>query len=293
MIEKHGPGDRGEIDLAQLERWTGRQESAEDLLALSPVRALAATLDRDPMAQAEGGVLPPLYHWLYFPVLAKWSELALDGHAKKGGFMPPVPYPRRMFAGARVDFHGDLRIGSRVRRVATIASVDAKQGRSGPLVFVTVRYALSDDEGLKIEEEQDIAYRPASESKALPPQPERVAPQADFSREIVPDETLLFRFSALTFNAHRIHYDLPYARGEGYPSLVVHGPLTAVLLADLVTRETGAGLRHFSFRAQSAFFLGERLRLIGKRDGDRIDLAALDEQGIVGLRATARTTQRD
>ncbi|HSG65615.1 MAG TPA: MaoC family dehydratase N-terminal domain-containing protein, partial [Gammaproteobacteria bacterium] len=213
-----------ELDLTLLESWQGREESSEDLLALTPVRALAATLDRDPAGHVEGAILPPLYHWLYFPILARSSELAADGHARKGGFMPPVPYPRRMFAGARIDYHGVLRIGSRVRRVARIEAVSAKEGRSGPLAFVTVRYEISDDEGLKIVEEQDIAYRPASEPKA-PPRPERDAGVADFRREIEPDEALLFRFSALTFNAHRIHYDLPYARGEGYPALVVHGPL--------------------------------------------------------------------
>lgn len=278
-----------ELDLALLERWQGRQESSEDLLALTPVRALAATLDRDPAAHAEGAILPPLYHWLYFPSLARSSELAADGHARKGGFMPPVPYPRRMFAGARIDYHGVLRIGSRVRRIATIASVSAKEGRSGPLAFVTVRYELSDDEGLKLVEEQDIAYRPASASKAPPARPEPAVPEPDFGREITPDETLLFRFSALTFNAHRIHYDLPYARGEGYPALVVHGPLTAMLLADLVVRETGAEtLKHFSFRAKSAFFLGERMTLVGRRAGSDIELAALDAHGRVGLTAAAR-----
>jgi 3-methylfumaryl-CoA hydratase len=152
-----------------------------------------------------------------------------------------------------------------------------------------VRYAISDDEGLKIVEEQDIAYRPASapESPAAPPEP--VVPARDFSREVAPDEALLFRFSALTFNAHRIHYDLPYARGEGYPALVVHGPLTAMLLADLVSRETGAAvLRHFSFRAKSALFLGEKITLLGKRNGRDVDLAALTEHGVVGLTAAAR-----
>lgn len=277
-----------ELDTAVLMSWEGRREETEDLLALTPVRALAATLDRDPAAHIDGGILPPLYHWLYFPILARWSDLAADGHAKKGGFMPPVPYPRRMFAGARLDFHGALRIGSRVRRLATIKNVSVKEGRSGPLVFVTVRYELSDDDGLKLVEEQDIAYRPATKSTAPPPRPEATVPAADCRREITPDEALLFRFSALTFNAHRIHYDLPYARGEGYPALVVHGPLTAVLLADLVMRETGATtLRQFSFRARSAFYLGERITLLGTRNGDEIELTAMSDQGVAGLTAKA------
>lgn len=277
-----------ELDPTVLKSWEGRREQAEDLLALTPVRALAATLDKDPAAHTDGGLLPPLYHWLYFPLLTRWRDLATDGHAEKGGFMPPVPYPRRMFAGARLDFYGTLRIGSRVHRLATIKNVSVKQGRSGPLVFVTVRYELSDHDGIKLVEEQDIAYRPASESKAPPRRREIAVPAADFEREITPDEALLFRFSALTFNAHRIHYDLPYAQREGYRALVVHGPLTAVLLADLVTRETSATtLRHFSFRANNAFYLGERIALLGTRTGDEVELTAMSDRGIAGLTAKA------
>ena len=280
-----------DLDIDQLRTWEGREEVREDLLALSPAQALAATLDHDPETLAEGEVLPPLYHWLYFPFLTKESELAADGHAKKGGFMPPVPFPRRMFAGARVDYRGQLRIGARVQRVASIGSVTYKEGRSGRLVFVTVRYEISDSEGLKLVEEQDIAYRPATSSKAGPPPQQDMVPDADFSREVVPDERMLFRFSALTFNAHRIHYDLPYAQGEGYPALVVHGPLTAVLLADLVTRGTGAlSLKRFSFRARSAFYLGDRITLLGKRHGDRIELTAISDQRVTGLTANATLT---
>jgi 3-methylfumaryl-CoA hydratase len=276
-----------DIDLELLRGWEGREERREDELVLTPAQALAATLDYDPNALVVGASLPPLYHWLYFPFLTRESELAADGHAKKGGFMPPVPFPRRMFAGARVQYHGDLRIGDRVQRVATVKSVVYKEGRSGRLVFVTVCYQISDREGLKIVEEQDIAYRPATKSNAPAP-PKDTLPEADFSRDIVPDEALLFRFSALTFNAHRIHYDLPYALREGYPALVVHGPLTAVLLADLVVREAEcATLKSFSFRAKRAFFLGDRITLLGKRNAARIELTAISEKGVVGLTAEA------
>lgn len=280
-----------EAELERLRSWEGREESSEDLIAATPARALAVTLDHDAGSIVEGAILPPLYHWLYFPVLARSSELAADGHAKKGGFMPPVPFPRRMFAGARIDYHGALRIGERVSRTATIRSVSYKQGRSGPLIFVTVRYSIYASGSLKLVEEQDIAYRPASESRAGPPAARPAPPKADFSRVIVPDERLLFRFSALTFNAHRIHYDLPFARGEGYSALVVHGPLTAVLLADLVARGTGAReLEHFSFRASRAFVLGDTIRLLGWSNGREVDLSAVGDGGVVGL--TARATLR-
>ena len=277
-----------EIDLDLLRSWEGREETREDVISLAPVQMLAATLDRDPAAFSDGDLLPPLYHWLFFPSLTRTSDLARDGHARLGEFMPPVPFPRRMFAGARMDYRGELRIGQRVERVARIEAVRYKEGRTGPLVFVTVTYELSDADGLKLVEEQDIAYRPATGSKSSAPKGEGSPPQADFSREIVPDEALLFRFSALTFNAHRIHYDLPYTKGEGYPAIVVHGPLTAVLLADLVTHETGQPtLEHFSFRAKSAFFLGGRITLLGKRTGESVDLTAMSEKGIAGLTASA------
>ena len=277
-----------EVDLDLLRSWEGREVLNEDVLSLTPVQMLAATFDRDPEAFAEGDGLPPLYHWLYFSSLTKSVDLARDGHTRLGAFMPPVPFPRRMFAGARVEYRGTLRIGDRVKRVARIAAVRYKEGRSGPLVFVTVAYEISDADGLKLIEERDIAYRPAMALQGGSPGAESSSPQADFSREIVPDERLLFRFSALTFNAHRIHYDLPYAQGEGYPALVVHGPLTAMLLADLVTRETGRfELAHFSFRARSAFFLGDRLTLLGRRVDNSMELTAVSDRGVVGLSANA------
>lgn len=277
-----------EVDLEQLRSWEGREETREDVISLAPVQMLAATLDRDPAVFAESSVLPPLYHWLFFLSLTGTGALARDGHARLGEFMPPVSFPRRMFAGARVDYHGDLHIGQRVERVARIETVRFTEGRSGPLVFVTVTYEHSDADGLKLVEQQDIAYRPATAAKGSMPASESTPPKYDFSREIVANEALLFRFSALTFNAHRIHYDLPYTQSEGYPALIVHGPLTAVLLADLVTHEMGQpALRHFSFRAKSPFFLGERIKLLGSRASQSIELTAMNDKGVAGLTASA------
>jgi 3-methylfumaryl-CoA hydratase len=194
-----------------------------------------------------------------------------------------------MFAGARVDCEGALRLGDRVRRTVSIKSVDFKQGRSGPLVFVTVAYELENDAGARLVEEQDLAYRPA---RATRPGGAAGAPvpldDASFTRTIEPDEALLFRYSALTFNGHRIHYDLAFAREEGYPALVIHGPLTATLLADLVVHETGAAqLAHFSFRAKRAFFRGEPIRLVGWQRPDGVSLLAVDQDGVARLEARA------
>lgn len=276
------------LDVDLLRRWEGREEAREDVIALAPVQALAATLDHDPETYSEGSVLPPLYHWLSFLELTRLGALASDGHAERGEFLPPVPFPRRMFAGARVEYSGDLLIGERARRISTIKTVRHTESRSGPLVFVTVSHRISNDAGLMLTEEQDIAYLASS---AAPPDSSASGierPEVDFSRELCPDECLLFRFSALTFNAHRIHYDLPYARAEGYPALVVHGPLTAVLLADLVARECARPrLRHFSFRAKHALFLGDRITLTGKRAGDVIELTALNDRRVVCLSARA------
>lgn len=277
-----------DLDLDLLRSWEGREESREDVISLAPVQMLAATLNRDPAVFSEGDVLPPLFHWLLCPSQTRSADLAHDGHERLGEFMPPVPFPRRLFAGARVDYRGELRIGERVERVARIEGVRFKEGRSGPLVFVTVVYELSTAAGLKLIEEQDIVYRPAIASQRTAPARESSQPRADFSREIVPDEPLLFRFSALTFNAHRIHYDLSYTQGEGYPALVVHGPLIAVLLADLVTHATGqAAFERFSFRAHNAFFLGDRITLLGTKAGRSIELTAINDKGVAGFTANA------
>ena len=275
-------------DLERLRDWEGREEVRDDVIALAPVQALAATLDHDPEIYLDDEILPPLYHWLFFLELTKLGGLAADGHAEKGEFMPPAPFPRRMFAGARVDYSGDLRIGESVRRVSTIAAVRPTEGRSGPVIFVTVAHRVSNESGLQLLEEQDIAYLPSAATPASSPVTEATVPAADSSREVCPDERMLFRFSALTFNSHRIHYDLPYAQSEGYPGLVVHGPLTAVFLADLIARESGRPkLQHFSFRAKSALFLGDRITLTSNRVDDAIELAAFNHKGIECVTAKA------
>jgi len=244
-----------EADIAHLKTWEGRTQTVEDVVAPDRAVAMAATLDWT-HAPEEGDVLPPGWHWMFFNGAARQSELGPDGHPKRGGFLPPVPLPRRMWAGGRLTFGAGLRIGERARRESTVAKVEAKRGRSGDLVFVVVRHRIFGAAGLAIEEEHDIVYRepPAPGAETAKPAPAPADPV--WRREIHPDPVLLFRYSALTFNGHRIHYDHPYAtKVEGYPGLVVHGPLIATLLLDLLGRERPAAkLDRFAFRAVSPLF---------------------------------------
>jgi 3-methylfumaryl-CoA hydratase len=284
--------------LDHLRDWIGRSEQREDLITATPVAALSATLDRDDPAPAAGTELPPLWHWLYFTPLTRHSELGEDGHAKRGGFLPPVPLPRRMWAGGRLDFLRPLRVGEDVTRVSTIQDVTVKQGRSGALVFVCVKHEFSNAQGLALREEHDIVYRDApapappgaSGSSGTPaPEPMAAARDEQFSREIVPDPVLLFRFSALTFNGHRIHYDRSYVTGvEGYPGLVVHGPLIATLLLDLLRRHLpDAKVKHFRFKALRPTFDIHPFSVCGKVEGKSVRLWGRDHEGWLTMQASA------
>jgi 3-methylfumaryl-CoA hydratase len=239
--------------LADYTQWVGRTEARRDIVTAAPLAALAAILDRDEPEPRDGDAAPPLAHWLYFLPTYKQSDTGPDGHAARGGFLPPIALPRRMWAGSRLEFTKPLRVGSRVERLSRIVSVAPKQGRSGALVFVTVRHEVRDEAGLVLSDEHDIVYRGEG---TLPATPTPAPASAPWRREIRPDPVLLFRYSAVTFNGHRIHYDLPYATGvEGYPGLVVHGPLIATLLVDLLRRSLpGAVLRSYRFRALRPLF---------------------------------------
>jgi 3-methylfumaryl-CoA hydratase len=242
-----------ESEIAHVKTWVGRQQTLEDVIAPDRVAAMAATLDW-PAPPARGAALPPGWHWLFFNGAARQSALGPDGHPKRGGFLPPVSLPRRMWAGGRLSFVGSLRVGATTRRESEVARVEAKRGRTGDLIFVVVKHKVFDEAGLAIEEEHDIVYRaPPALGASIPP--EKTPTGAIWRREVQPDPVLLFRYSALTFNGHRIHYDFPYVtKVEGYPGLVVHGPLIATLLLDLLTHEGAARIRRFSFRAKRPLF---------------------------------------
>jgi len=273
--------------LDELKTWIGRSEVLHDIAQPTPVAALTATLDHPPMALQAGRALPPLWHWLYFLPMARQSEIGPDGHPRRGGFLPPVPLPRRMWAGGRLEFRHPLRVGDEITRVSRIKSVDAKAGRSGTLVFVTVRHEVSNALGLALSEEHDIVYRDAPQPGAATPAPQPAPDDASFSREIVPDPVLLFRYSALTFNGHRIHYDRPYVTDvEGYPGLIVHGPLIATLLVDLLRRERPqATLTRFAFTAVRPIFDIHRFSVCGRADGAHdLRLWARDHEGFLAMR---------
>ncbi len=277
------------LDLDDLKQWIGRQERAEDIVTPGQAARLSATLDRDDPLPKPGDALPPLWHWLYFLPCHKQSELGPDGHAKRGGFLPNVPLPRRMWAGGRLRFHRHLRIGEAITRVSTVQDVSLKEGRAGVLCFVVVAHEINGDGGGHIVEEHDIVYRgaPAPEAAASPPKP---APKAaDWRREIVPDDVFLFRYSALTFNGHRIHYDRRYVTEvEGYPGLIVHGPLIATLLADLARRHVARTMASFSFRAVRPLFDTGPFSLNGTVSGsDAATLWAADANGAVAMHADA------
>jgi len=279
------------MDIEPLQQWIGRTERRADLVTATPVAALSATLDRDDPEPLPGTGLPPLWHWLYFTPLARQSEIGPDGHAKRGGFLPPVPLPRRMWAGGRLEFHHPLRVGDEITRESRIADVRGKSGRSGSLVFVNVHHEIADARGVAIAEEHDIVYRDNPTPGAPAPEPRPAPAGAAFSREIVPDPVLLFRYSALTFNGHRIHYDRSYVTDvEGYPGLVVHGPLIATLLLDLLRREMPrARVRRFEFKAVRPLFDIHRFTVCGRPDGDRaVRLWARDHEGFLAMEATAQ-----
>jgi 3-methylfumaryl-CoA hydratase len=273
------------LDIEPLRLWIGREETTRDVVTAAPIARLAAALDRDDPAPRGGGALPPLWHWLYFLPVHRQSELGHDGHARLGGFLPPVPLPARMWAGGRLEFHHALRVGEEITRTSRIADLTYKAGRSGPLVFVLVRHEIHHPQGLAIVEEQDIVYREPGELK---PQAVTARAEAAWTRTILPDDVLLFRYSALTFNGHRIHYDRRYAESEGYPGLVVHGPLIATLLLDLLRRNLPEAIvSRFEFRALSPLFDGTPFEICGQPQPQGIHLWARNAAGGLAMDATA------
>jgi 3-methylfumaryl-CoA hydratase len=258
------------IDIDHLRTWETRTEDRDDLIAAFPSNALAASLDRNDPAYNIGDPLPPLWHWLHFLPIHKLQDSGYDGHAALGTFLPPVPLPRRMWAGSRLTFHQPLKIGHALRKRSTIKSVSHKSGRSGDLVFVTVQHDILDQETQCLSEEHDIVYRAAAAKNATPPAPTQAPERSDFSRKIEPDPVLLFRYSALTFNGHRIHYDHPFCiETEGYEGLVVHGPLLATLMLDLLRREMpDAQVSAFEFRARAPIYDTHRFSIHGQTNED-------------------------
>jgi 3-methylfumaryl-CoA hydratase len=269
------------------EEYIGRREVRSDVVTARSVERLAATLGS---SIADAAMLPPLWHWMLFQEWAPPQQVGTDGHAKRGGFLPPiVDLPRRVWAGGRVNFHTNIALNSCMTRTSTILSVKEKIGASGRLLLVTVGHEMTDERGLAISEEQDLIYRGSDNPAVRLAEGSAPAPAGSFFREVQPDPVLLFRFSSLTGNGHRIHYDLDYAKNEeGYPGLVVHGPLQAILLADLLLRQhTDSQLSHFAFRAQRTAIVGVPLVLEGWSEGPIFRLRTRDTVGAVCMSAEA------
>ncbi|RQP24900.1 FAS1-like dehydratase domain-containing protein [Piscinibacter terrae] len=279
--------------LNDLGAWIGRSETLHDQIGATPVKQLNATLDHPAMPVEAGTTLPPLWHWLYFLPLHRQGEIGPDGHARRGGFLPPVPLPRRMWAGSQFEFRSPVRVGDAVQRTSTIADVSAKAGRTGQLVFVKVRHEVRRNGSAQpsIVEFHDIVYREARQAGDVEPPPQRAPTGAAWQREVVPDDVLLFRYSALTFNGHRIHYDRKYVTEvEGYPGLIVHGPLIATLLMDLVRRNLpDADVATFRFKAVRPTFDLNPFRVNGQLqdDGKTVKLWAQDHEGWLTMDAVA------
>jgi 3-methylfumaryl-CoA hydratase len=283
-----------------LDGWEPVPEVAVDEVPAGAAAALHGLLDAPGEPPAAGDPLPPLWHWLAFVPRVPQRQLGPDGHPHRGGFLPPVDLPRRMFAGGRLQVRRPLHVGAPLQRTSTVASVDRKSGKSGELVFVTVRHELAElGDGVEpsVVEEQDLVYREAAAPGANTPAP---TPTDEAALEAWPwgwdvhvEPTILFRFSALTYNAHRIHYDRDYAtRVEGYPGLVVHGPLQAVCLAELARRRVDRPLGSFRFRALRPAFDQGPLHLRGSEEGGAAELVAFDHHGQRTMEAHAALAPR-
>ena len=278
-------------EVAHLKTWIGKTEVLHDEVSLFPVKALAASFDQTILYQV-GDVLPELWHWLYFLPHAQLAEVGPDGHPKRGGFLPPVPLPRRMWAGGRFTWHHPLRIGETIKRQSTITNVEHKAGRSsGDLIFVTVKHEISNQDGLALVEEHDIVYRPVPAEQGQLAAPVIIDVLPDWKKTIIPNEVLLFRYSALTFNGHRIHYDRKYVNEvEIYPGLIVHGPMIATLLIELLHENLpNRRLRDYEFRAIRPLFDIHHFEVNGKLlDDGKISLWTTNHEGFASMKATAR-----
>jgi 3-methylfumaryl-CoA hydratase len=278
------------IDLAHLQQWIGRTELIVDRANPAAARGLLATLDRVDLLTVANVDMPLTAHWLHFHQAAAHSELGPDGHPQRGGFLPPVPLPRRMWAGSRLRFARRMRAGETIEKRSTVTDVRATEGRSGKLAFVTVRHEIGGDNGAVLIEEQDIVYRELAPAGSATRPSRRAEHTPRWRRQVTPDPVMLFRYSALTFNGHRIHYDHPYVtQVEGYAGLVVHGPLIATLLLDLLERERPQAIvQEFSFRAVAPLFDTAPFFICGaEEEAGKAVLWAENESGELSMEATA------
>lgn len=270
----------------QYQDWVGRCETVEDSVTLRQAAQMAALLDQ-PFPLTQGSPLPPLWHWMAFQPVAPMAGLGPDGHPARGGFLPPVPLERRMWAGGRVAFHQPLALGVVMQRRSEVVKVVEKQGAAGAMVFVTVNHRISQSGVECVSDEQDLVFV-AIPASFTPPAPQPVPPDPVWRQDQPMDPVRLFRFSAVTFNGHRIHYDLEYARNvEHYPGLVVHGPYQALLLIDAAQRRAGgAKPARYSYRGVRPLFHTDRLELLGlAEDQGTLTLCTANAEGLQCMQA--------
>ena len=276
-----------EVNVEHLREWIGKTEQKSDVITPGLVERLRATLGDTACATPDA--LPLAIHWCLAPPAVPPSEIGSDGHPARGGFLPPVPLPCRMWAGGALEFHQPLVAGDTVTHRSRIAGVTEKSGRTGHLVFVTVEHQISTNDSLAVSERQDIVYREAQAAAGSKPAAPTQTRKAAHQQTIQATTTLLFRYSALTFNGHRIHYDRDYARDiEGYPGLVVHGPLQATMLVNFAARlKDGRTPTRFSYRGLSPLFDGPDFTLNAIIRDATVELWCADHNGTTTMEATA------
>lgn len=275
------------MEEVNLQEWTGKQEDIDDRIYVTPVRALALTLNYQDYPVAEGKPLPELWHWLFFLPLSPMSAVGPDGHPKRGGFLPPISLERRMWASGRLHFQQELMIGDDIHKTSEILKISEKEGKAGKMIFVTVRHLVQSQRGVAVEEEQDIVYLPMPKSFVQPP-PNPLPDDLSWQEAYPVDPVLLFRFSALTFNGHKIHYNWQHATEiEKYPGLVVHGPLQALLLLESAKQHhPGRKPASYSFKAVRPIFEADGLYLCGKsRPDGSLDLFTANAEGNIGMQS--------
>jgi len=278
----------GHAEVDRLRAWIGREDVASDIISSDLVRKFNATFDLDAEPTIHGSVAPLFVHYCLAAPAALTSTLGDDGHPRRGGFLPPIPLPRRMWAGSSVLFHRDLLVGEEIQRFSRISNVAFKNGRTGSLCFVAVDHQITAGGKLAIEERQDIVYREAATTAGTAVVAAEIAPMGAHVRPMINSTPLLFRYSALTFNGHRIHYDRRYATDvEHYRGLVVHGPLQATLLLYFASELKGRSPTRFAFKAQSPVFDDDRISLHAAEDGSALKLWTCSEGGPIAVSAEA------
>ncbi len=270
--------------------WLPSVEKVTEIIDLTQVRKLAGVLNLDETSLVNGSHLPPMWHWLFFLHRAETNNIGIDGHPKRGGFFPPIELQRRMFAGEQINYHNPLLVGLPATRTGTITRLDEKKGKNGRMVLVTATYIIEQEGKKCIEDKHDIIYIDGGEKTPAPGQDSFLKPDDNWHRIYKADPVLLFRYSALSFNSHRIHYDSKYAENEeGYPGLVVHGPFTALLLAELARDNIQESLTEFSFRGRAPLFEPWSFHLIGKSNNEGIaELQAIRNDSVIAMTATAK-----